>query len=47
MSKAITNNEFSFEDFTIIANEEKRYRELKESFRMMNSQRSDLERNNL
>ena len=31
----------------IIINEEKKYRELKESIRMMNSQRSDAERINL
>ena len=30
-----------------INNEENKYRELKESIRMMNSQRSDVEKNNL
>ena len=30
-----------------IVNEEKKYRELKESIRMMNSQRSDAEKNKL
>ena len=30
-----------------IINEEKKYRELKESIRMMNSQRSDIEKINL
>ena len=30
-----------------INNEEKKYRELKESIRMINSQRSDVEKNNL
>ena len=30
-----------------IINEEKKYRQLKESIRMMNSQRSDTEKNNL
>ena len=30
-----------------IINEEKKYRELKESIRMMDSQRSDTEKNNL
>ena len=30
-----------------IIDEEKKYRELKESIRMMNSQRSDAEKNNL
>ena len=31
----------------IIINEEKKYRELQESIKMMNSQRSDTEKNNL
>ena len=35
------NNEISHEDFVTIFNEEKKYRELKESIRMMNNQRSD------
>ena len=30
-----------------IINEEKKYQELKESIRMMNSQKSDIEKNNL
>ena len=30
-----------------IINEEEKYRELKEGIRMMNSQRSDMEKNNL
>ena len=38
------NNEISHEDFMTILNEEKKYRELKESIRMMNSQRSDIEK---
>ena len=38
------NNEISHEDFMSILNEEKKYRELKESIRMMNSQRSDVEK---
>ena len=38
------NNEISHEDFETIINEEKKYRELKESIRMMNSQRSDVEK---
>ena len=33
--------------FETIINEEKKYRELKESIRMMNSQRSDAEKVNL
>ena len=47
ISKALINNEISHEDFVTIINEEKKYRELKESIRMMNSQRSDAERINL
>ena len=35
------DNEISHEDFETIINEEKKYQELKESIRMMNSQRSD------
>ena len=38
------NNEISDEGFTTILNEEKKYRELKESTRMKNSQRSDVEK---
>ena len=38
------NNEISHEDFITILNEEKKYREMKESIRMMNSQRSDVEK---
>ena len=38
------NNEISHEDVMSILNEEKKYRELKESIRMMNSQRSDVEK---
>ena len=34
-------------EFMTIINEEKKYRELKESTRMMNSQQSDTEKNNL
>ena len=41
ISKALMDNEISYEDFEIILNEEKKYRELKESIRMMNSRRSD------
>ena len=41
------NNEISQEDFMTILNEEKKYRELKEIIRMMNSQRSDVEKNSL
>ena len=35
------DNGISHEDFETIIDEEKKYRELKESIRMMNSQRSD------
>ena len=41
MSKALMENEISHENFETIINEEKKYRELKESIRMMNRQRSD------
>ena len=44
ISKSLLNNEISNEDFMTILNEEKKYRELKESIRMMNSQRSDAEK---
>ena len=47
MYEALINNEISHEDFVIIINEEKKYRELKESIRVMNSQRSDTERINV
>ena len=47
VSEALINSEISHEDFMIIINEEKKYRELKESIRMMNSQRSDSEKINL
>ena len=43
ISEALINNEISHEDFMAIINEEKKYRELKESIRMMHSQRSDVE----
>ena len=36
--------QFSNEDFMTVLNEEKKYRELKENIRMMNSQRSDAEK---
>ena len=47
ISKALTDNEISHEDFETIINEEKNYRELKESIRMMNSHRSNTEKVNL
>ena len=47
ISEALINNETSHEDFRTTINEEKNYREVKESIRMMNSQRIDLEKINL
>ena len=47
ISEALINNEISHEDFTTIINKERNYRELKESIRMMKSQRSDTEKNSL
>ena len=47
ISEAFINNQISHEDFMTILNEEKKYRELKEIIRMMNSQRSDVEKNSL
>ena len=43
ISKALIDNEISHEDFETIINEEKKYRELKESIRIMYSHRSDAE----
>ena len=47
ISKALMDNEISHEDFETIINEEKKYRELKESIRMLNIQKSDAEKVNL
>ena len=47
ISEALINNEISHEDFVIIINEEKKYRELKENIKMINSLRSDTERINV
>ena len=47
MSEALINNEIGHGDFMTIFNEEKEYRELKENIRMINSQRSDVEKNSL
>ena len=44
ISKALINNETIHEDFMAIINQEKNYQELKESIRMMNSQKSDVEK---
>ena len=46
-SEALINSQISHEDFMIIINKEKKYRQLKESTRMMNSQGSDSEKINL
>ena len=46
ISEALINNEIGHEDFVIIINEDKKYRELKQSIRMMNSQKSDTEKIN-
>ena len=43
-SEVLTKNEYSHEDFITIFNEEICYRKLKESFRMMNTHRSDTEK---
>ena len=42
ISEALINNEISHEDFMTILNEEKKYGELKESIRMVNSQKGDV-----
>ena len=44
ISKTLMDNEISQEDFETIINEEKKYQELKESIRIMNSHRSDAEK---
>ena len=47
ISEGLINNEISHEDFMMIINEEKEYREQRESIRMLNSQRSGVEKINL
>ena len=47
ISEALIDHEISYVDFKTIINEDRNYRELKESIRMMKSQRSDTEKNNL
>ena len=47
ISEALINNGISHEDFVTIINEDKKYGELKESIRMMNSQIIDTEKINL
>ena len=46
ISESLINNEIKHEDFTTVIDEEKKYRELNESFRMINSLRSDAEKIN-
>ena len=38
ISEALINNQISYEDFMTIINEERNYRDLKESIRMMKGQ---------
>ena len=45
ISEALINNEISHEDYLTIIKEEKKYRKFKESIRMMNSQRRNVEKN--
>ena len=47
ISEALINNAINHEDFMAIINEERNYRELKESIRVMKIQRSDTEKINL
>ena len=47
ISEALINNERSHEDFMTIINKEEKCRELKESMKMMSTQRSDSEKINL
>ena len=47
ISEALINNKISHADFVTFINEAKKYRELKESIRMMNNQRSDIDKNEL
>ena len=43
ISKALLENEIIHEEFTRIINEERNYRELRKRFRMMESQRINIE----
>ena len=47
ISEALINSEINHEDFMTNINEETKYQELEESIRMMNSRRSNTEKNNL
>ena len=44
ISEVLINNELSRENFIRIINEERSYRESKESIRMVNSQKSDIKK---
>ena len=44
MSQGLINNEISYEDFITIISERNKYRKLKESIRMMNSQKSEVKK---
>ena len=46
-SKALINNEISYKDFTVIVSEKRNYRHLKETIKMMKSQKSKIERGKL
>ena len=47
VSEALINKGISHEGFATVINEERKYRELKESVRLMKSQREDTDKNNL
>ena len=47
ISEALINSEISHEDLITIINKEKNYREIKESIKMMKTQRNDTEKNYL
>ena len=47
ISEALMNSEISHEDFMTVINEERKYRELKERIRMINSQKKGTENINL
>ena len=47
ISEELIKSVINHQDFLTIINEETKHRELKESIRMMNSQRSDTKKNNL
>ena len=47
ISEALINSEISHEDLITTINKEKNYREIKESIKMMKTQRNDTEKNYL